>query len=65
MLLNDAGIHICMYVSAHLGFFLCNKKEDKGSKEEAVAKHYLRANSKPNIVPSCSIHLCRDVVYVL
>ena len=54
-----------MHVSPHLGFFLCNKKEDEGSKEEAVAKHYLRANSKPNIVPSCSIHLCRNVVYVL
>lgn len=54
-----------MHVSPHLGFFLCNKKEDEGSKEEAVAKHYLGANSKPNIVPSCSIHLCRNVVYVL
>lgn len=48
-------VHV--YINLHLGFLLCHKEENKGSKKKAVAKHYQTANAKSNIVPSSSVCL--------
>ena len=41
----------------YLGFLLCHKEEDKGSKKKAVPKHHQNANAKSNVVLSDSVCL--------